>query len=310
MNLDTRLFELAGRQHALVTASQVRRLGLSAKQIRTRIQRGVLERVSPIVLRITGSPATEEQRILAAVWSSGPTAVASHLTAAWMWSLDSIDPPAGRPHVSLLRPATGDRRLATVHQTTMLDRRDLTTVRGIPLTTPARTLVDLGATVPAHRLEVALDGALRDGLVSPDQLRRKVKSLRRPGRTGVGPLETALGVGDSARPESWLERTALELFASAGLPTPECQRVVDASGTLRRLDFSFAGGAVVAEVSGHRTHSTRRQRQADAERRNRLLLLGIAIWEFTYEDVVERPDWVNATLGRALEQAGTPTEAR
>jgi hypothetical protein len=305
MNLDAKLHQLASRQYALVTIAQARRLGLSDRMIATRTRRGSLDRISRFVLRVPGSPRTPQQEVLAAVWSSGPTAVASHTTAAWLWSLEGVTLPTDRPHVTVARPATGDRRLAIVHQTTVSLGRDRASVQRIPATGIARTLIELGAVAPVQVVEAALDGALRDGLVSRRQLLRKLANAHRPGRSGVGVVASLLVDRANGAPESWLERTTLELFLAAGLPTPQCQRVFDGDdGRVTRVDFSFADGAVIAEVSGHRTHSTRRQRQADAERRNRLLLQGIAVWEYTYEDVIERPEWVVGTTRRALDQAG------
>jgi hypothetical protein len=304
MDPDARLRALAEQQHGLITVTQARRARLSPKQLRGRVEGGVLERPSPLVRRIVGSPRTPEQEILEGVWSCGPSAVASHSTAAWLHNLDGIPAPMGRPHILVVRPTTGNRQLATVHQTLFLPRRDRTTVRAIPVTTAARTLADLGSVVSIERLEQATDAALRDGLVSADLLRRKLFELWRPGPTGIGALATVLGMDASARPESWLERAALRIFAEAGLPSPEAQTVVDLGEHQFRLDFTFADGAIVVEVSGHRTHSTRRQRQADAERRNRLLLQGIAIWEFTYEDIIERPGGVTGTIRAALQGAG------
>ena len=299
MHPDARLHRLAARQHGLVTAVQAKRLGFTNTQIRGRVERGELERVSRMVIRSTGAPSSTDQRILAAVWSSGPTAHASRRTAAWLHSFDGFRRPGERPDVVVERPATGHRGLAMVHQTLLLPRRDRTTVRGIPVTSVARTLADLGACVAPSRVEEAADGALRDGIVSIESLRRTLFELWRPGPTGLSTLARTLGA-DGAHPESWLERRSLEVFDRAGLPAPTLQAVHHAVGHTFRLDFSFADGQVVVEVSGHRTHSTRRQRQADAERRNRLLLQGVAIWEFTYEDVIERPAWVTDTIWAAL----------
>lgn len=295
---DARLHQLASRQHGLVTTNQTRRLGLSEKQIRSRLNRGLLIRISRYVLRVAGSPATPEQQILAAVWSCGPTAVASHTTAAWLHGFDGFSHFRVVPEILVKRPATGNRALAKVHQTLKLSDRDRMTIGGIPVTRPERTLAELGASVSLSKVEQATDGALRDGVVSIESLRRSLFAIWRPGPTGLSSLARTLNT-DGARPESWLERKALRVFADVGLPRPTVQVVHDVAGHTFRLDFTFPTGLIV-EVSGHRTHSTRRQRQADAERRNRLLLAGLPVWEFTYEDVIERPAWVTETIWAAL----------
>jgi very-short-patch-repair endonuclease len=65
-----------------------------------------------------------------------------------------------------------------------------------------------------------------------------------------------------------------------------------AGGGIARVDLFWDDARLAVELAGHRTHSTRRQRQSDPERAARLGLEGWTVVEFTYEDVVERPDYV------------------
>ena len=76
----------------------------------------------------------------------------------------------------------------------------------------------------------------------------------------------------------------------------------DGNRVLARVDAYFPGGLVV-EVSGHGTHSTRRQRQIDAQRHTELTLRGLRVITFTYEDIRDRPAWVIARLREALTSA-------
>lgn len=105
---------------------------------------------------------------------------------------------------------------------------------------------------------------------------------------------------DGRRPHSWLERRALGVIAGAGLPPPRVQVHFRSDGRLARVDLYYDEQRLVVEVAGHRTHSSRRHRQHDAERANRLRLAGLAVLEFTYEDVVDRPEYVSATIAAAL----------
>lgn len=240
---------------------------------------------------------------MAAVLSSGSTAHASHRTAAHLLGLEGTRRPEGRPEVSVRRPAIGDRRVAIVHEVRRWGPGDAGRLDGIPVTSVARTIVDLAGVVSPSILETVVDAALRDGRTSVEHLRRHLARLGGPGVAGVAALRALLDEG-AARPESWLERRALELFARAGLPAPEVQRVVAGrDGALARVDLAFAGGRIVVELNGHRTHSTRRQRQRDHERANRLALVGITVLQFTYEDVRERPEHVVAIVVAALRAA-------
>jgi hypothetical protein len=104
--------------------------------------------------------------------------------------------------------------------------------------------------------------------------------------------------------ESRLERWFLQLCRSAGLPRPHSQTTFRADEcTIARVDFVFPDGLIV-EVEGHATHSSRRQRQRDEERRTALTLQGERVIAFTYLDVRDRPDWVAAQLRRAVVPSG------
>ena len=72
-----------------------------------------------------------------------------------------------------------------VHTTTILPAIDRETFERLPVTSPARTIVDLAKREPRDRLAAAVDSAIRDGLVSEDLLRRRVAELRGKGRFGV-----------------------------------------------------------------------------------------------------------------------------
>ena len=94
-------------------------------------------------------------------------------------------------------------------------------------------------------------------------------------------------------PSRWLEQAAIRHIVAAGLPAPRVQ--VDqrkVGGGIARVDLFWDDAKLVVELAGHGTHSTRRQRQADAERSAWLGLGGWQVVAFTYEDVVERPDYV------------------
>jgi hypothetical protein len=166
-------------------------------------------------------------------------------------------------------------------------------------TSPLRTVFDLAAHIGRRRLEHVVDGGLRDGLFTEADLLDVLARLRRSGRTGVARFEEALVVAAGPAATSVLERRFLRLVAEAGLPVPVSQVVHrDGDRFVARVDFQFAGTPVIVEVEGHRYHSTRRQRQRDAERRNGLESLGNHVLVFTYEDVRERPSYVRAQVRR------------
>jgi very-short-patch-repair endonuclease len=96
--------------------------------------------------------------------------------------------------------------------------------------------------------------------------------------------------------ESFLERRFLELVRNARLPRPACQVAYTANGRVMRVDFEFEATNVVVEVTGRLGHTSDRDRQKDARRRNALQQLGKEVLEFTTVDVLSTPDYVLATL--------------
>lgn len=221
MSPDARIVDLASRQHGLLTTVQLHRLGCSEAMVRSRVRRGILDRMSRLVVRVGGSPTSAEQEVLAAVWSSGATATASHATAAWLWGIDGVERPAP-PHVTVLRPAGGCRPLATIHQTGALADVDRAVVKGIPVTSVGRTLVDLGATEPVRVVESALDGALRDGLVTRAFLRWRLDELHRPGPGGAGRLRTLLDGAEGPVPGAGSHERHSASSPPATCPHPGC----------------------------------------------------------------------------------------
>jgi very-short-patch-repair endonuclease len=76
-----------------------------------------------------------------------------------------------------------------------------------------------------------------------------------------------------------------------------------AGGGIARVDLCWDDAGLIVELAGHATHSTRRDRQRDAERAARLRLAGWRLVEFTYEDVVERPGYVAEMIRSHLDLA-------
>lgn len=292
--------EQAGERLGLVTAVELSELGISPRQREGLVRGGVLRRVGPGVHALVGAPSSARQRLLAATLVAGPGAVASHLAAAWIWGFDGVVPD--RAEVSVPRSRNPRSVDGAVHRVSDLLAVDVTEAGPLPITTPARTLLDIASVVPPDQLEEAFDGARRRGQIYLPFLEWRLEELRRQGRAGVRALDVLLArERTSAQAESWLESAFLRLIRDAFLPPPRVQVVkTPGKGRRVRLDAFYDDQRLVAEVNGHGSHSTRRQRQADAERRARLLAMGLRVVDFTYEDVTERPQHVVETLAGLL----------
>lgn len=293
--------ERAGQQLGLIRSTDLDSIGASRQQRRTLATSGVLLRAGPGVWRHAGFERSHDQRLLAAAWCAGEGGVISHLAAAGVWAFDGVLRTA--VEVSVPRGRTPRQVTGRVHRVRDLLPVDVTTVGLLPVTTPARTLLDAASRLQLPQLEEALDGACRRAQIHLPYLEWRLDELRKQGRPGVARLDALLRGGRRHdRDESWLESRFLRLVRDAGLPPPRTQASwVDTSdGRRMRLDATYDDQRLVIELDGHATHATRRQRQADAERDARLLADGWRVVRFTYEDVVERPEYVVATIRRLL----------
>ncbi|HKE72924.1 MAG TPA: DUF559 domain-containing protein [Acidimicrobiales bacterium] len=297
-------------QFGLVTTDQLDALGVSRQSRRTLEARGALVKAGARVWRLPGHPPSWHQRLMCAVLDSGPEAVVSHVAACAWWGFAGIRP--GAVEVSVPPGRRPRRVVGRVHRVSDLGPGDVDRRGPVPVTTPARSLLDAAPRLRPEQIADALDGATRAGQIDVAQLRRRLEDLRRHGRPGVTRLLRALPAEHDTEPaeESWLERRLSRLIERAGLPQPRRQvPILHGAGTAR-VDFLYDRIRLVVETDGHGTHATRRERQADAERDVRLTALGYRVVRFTYEDVVRRPAYVIRVLRTFLvdSQPETSTE--
>src|SRR5215218_7393412 len=254
--------ELAERQHGVVASRQLYSLGFSEGQIRTRVEAGWLHPVHRSAYAVGHSRLTREGRWMAAVLACGKHAALSHTDAAALWSIRPAPLP-GPVHVTL-RTRAGRRRRAgiRVHRPRRLPDDELTTHRGIPCTSPARTLLDLASVLDLRPLERAADEADRLRLVLADDL---VELLRRHrGHPGARLLRGVLArhqMGSTVT-RSELEERFLTLCRKHRLPQPE----VNVPLLDYVVDFLWREAKLVVEVDGRAAHGTARAFQADRDR--------------------------------------------
>lgn len=284
--------ERSRSQLGLLHREQILQLGGTPSQLRQLVDTGAFERIEPGVMRLRGAPITWEQNLLAGLLGLGSDATVSHMAAAALWGFDGVRPGA----VEFTVPRANRNRisLGRVHSTLLVDPVDFTSHGRWPITAPSRTIVDAANQFTRRQLEGIVDAACRDRLTDEETLLERIHSLRRPGRSK---LLAVLGADTSTgRPHTWLERELLKICRRAGITGLRMQTELTAGGRVARVDAFIDHAKLVIEVAGHRTHSTRRDRQADHERRLRLEQQGFRVLEFTYEDVTQRPDYLVATV--------------
>ncbi len=179
---------------------------------------------------------------MAAVLACGDGAALSHESGAALWEVRHDR--AAEIHVSVPRSSDPRHPGVRVHRRSALPAEDLTRHKNIPVTTPVRTLVDLGTCLPGYALEAAINEADKLDLIDPSALRTALEDRR--GQRGVRPLREILDRGEFVLADSELERRLLPIAKRAGLAMPLTQRWVNGF----RVDFYWPDLGLVVETDG------------------------------------------------------------
>ena len=256
LGIDKGIAQAAVRQQRNVTRRQLLALGLNDVAISYRVKKGRLYRPHPGVYTVGAPPITPEEHAMAAVLACGARAVLSHGSALALWG---IWRRWDRPFDVTV---TGDRRPRgiRVHRTPTLDRRDTTRHRGIPVTTLARTLLDMAPSTTPKSLTRAVNTGRQNGHVHLDALAEVVK--RHPRHRGAPKLRSVLGLAGQRPTRSGFEDDFLEFCRRFGLPTPEVNTVVAG----HEVDALFAEEKVIVELDSWPFHSSRTSFEDDRKR--------------------------------------------
>jgi len=297
---DARAAAIAARQHAVIAHHQAVAAGLSPGAVWRRARSGLWLEAGPRVYRMAGAPRTWEGRALAAVLSAGD-AVLSHRSAAHLWGLEGFGPP-GRIDVTVPRPRHPDRRPGlAVHRTRAWHLVDRRIRRLVPVTGPARTLVDLCAVADDGEAVAALDEIRRLRLASWAELWEALVRHAVRGRSGVARYRRALDRRWGRRvPDTTFARLFMALLDEAGLPTPEAEHVVPLGRGAARVDLAYPSRRLAVELDGKAAHHTDRAFEDDRVRDNRLRLVGWTVLRYTWHRFTTEPVAVVAELRDAL----------
>jgi very-short-patch-repair endonuclease len=288
---DRAVAALALRQHGVVASRQLRALGLARGAVAHRVAVGRLHRVHLGVYAVGHRRLSVRGRWMAAVLSCGPQAMLSHTSAAALWGLR---PSTGVVVDVAVRTAGGVRARAgiRVHRLGDLPVSEVDVLDAIPVTTVARTLLDLAAILPPRRLERALDQAEVMGHFDLRALRAILDA--HPGHHGGGALRRALSSHEigSTLSRSELEERFLALCDAQKIRRPQ----VNARVAGLEVDFCFAAARLVVEVDGFRFHRTRAAFERDRERDAILARAGFRVLRFTHRQLTADPGLVADAL--------------
>jgi very-short-patch-repair endonuclease len=290
---------LAEEQHGVVARRQLLEAGLTSNLVRMRVNRGRLHPVHRGVY-LVGPPVAPHLQEMAAVLACGEGAVVSHRSAAALWEL--LPHPGLSVPVDITIPILdrGHRPGIHAHRTATLDPSEVTERSRVPVTTAARTLLDLAGELRMRELERLFVQVEREQLSAPGEIGQLI--ARHPRRAGVGLLRALLsGEAAPALTRSQAEERFLALVRKAHLALPEAN--VGVGGY--EADFLWRSQRLAVEVDGFEFHSSRRAFTRDRRRDSILSLKGLRVLRITWSQIVEEPEAVAALLAHNLAVSGS-----
>jgi len=321
---DALIGAIAAHQHAVVTAAQLAEAGLGERAIERRLKDGRLRRLHRGIYLAAPLPAPLTPE-MAAVLACGPTALLSHHSAAALWGIrpraaarvdapavdaPAVDAPAVDSRaadvpaagaraadvaVTVVGNAVRARRGIAVHRTRHLDSRDRTSRDRIPVTSAARTLLDLAAVLQPRELDRALEQAEVLRLVNRHILRAVLD--RAGGHHGAAPLRAAAHVNQTAAlTRSQAEARLLELIRAADLPAPRTN--VRVGGY--EVDLYWPAQRLVIEVDGYAFHGNRQAFERDRLRDAKLQARGLRVVRVTWRQIAGTPEALIARIAATL----------
>jgi hypothetical protein len=293
---DLAVSELAECQHGVVSTTQLHRAGLRRGAIDARVRRGWLHRVHHGVYAVGYGRLAPRGHLWAAVLACGgvDAAVLSHRTAAAAWDLRPL--PSGKLDVTTMRRSVSTAKLR-LHKGQTLDPLD-DVVRqpdGLPVTSVARTLVDLAGVLTAQQLERTWHRAEILRRLDAAHVERLLASRRSRRARNLRAALATLACGAPEITRSALEERFLALVVDAGLPRPEVNAMVAG----HEVDFLWRRQRLVAEVDGAATHLTPTAFEEDRRRDAGLQVAGFKVVRFTWRQIAQDPRDVVETV-RAL----------
>lgn len=298
MDLGRRVAALAARQHGLVTFGQLLRLGVGRRAVQHRVATGRLHRVHLGVYAVGHDAICDAGRLLAAVMACGNEAALSHVHAAVVWRLlpPWVETSLIPTHVTVPPGSGKGRRPRILIHRSRLPRTEVEVEDAIPITSVARTVLDLAEVRGTRELERLVDQAITNGQVTVAKLHAVTAS--HPGRHGAAAVRRLLATAErfDSLTQSELEEAFAGLVRAGGLGSPALNRLIDGM----KIDAIWRAERVAVELDGYRWHRTRHRQEADRDREARLRRLGWFPVRYSARQVFDQPLIVIADLAAVL----------
>jgi very-short-patch-repair endonuclease len=292
--VDRAIARIASRQKGLITWRQLLAAGVSKTSIKRWLREGRLHRVFRGVYLVGHEATLPFARELAAVLSYGADALLSHSSGVALWQFLPNVPET--VHVTVPGRHSGSQPGIVVHRSKPLHPAEKTRLHDIPVTTPARALLDFAETRPDDRdLQRAFSEAQARKLITPRSIRWSL--AQNQGRHGAKPLAELLHRALTQRSDSDLEELLLSLIRQANLPEPEMQVVLLGK---YRVDFLWRNHNTVAEADGGAWHLSQQRRDNDNRRDSELRAAGYKVERFTDHELTYEPLAAIKRLTRAI----------
>ncbi|TQC45923.1 hypothetical protein EEB14_29160 [Rhodococcus sp. WS4] len=313
-------------QHGLVTARQLRGLGISTRQIQHLVESGQWSAVLRGVYAVTNGPLDRAMTLWAALLFGGPRAILSHRTAAEEWGLMPVD-PAEPIHVTVpyglsAEPQAPTYRKAGSRSDRPVPREGDLLHPGVvvhrsrahahilvptlpPRTSRADTVVDLAVAEPsAVEAQRVIVSATTSSDIPVHELLRRIE--QRPPRRYRTALTDALTFVSGGVQSILEHRYAVDVETAHGLPPARRQSpvLVDGQTLYEDVDYSDSGVPLIVRLDGLRYHSSQSVALRDRRRGNAAELAGKATLVYGWEEVTRRSCDVAAEVRAVLERGG------
>lgn len=313
-DIEDKVEAMAVGQHRVVTLAQLLAAGVSSSGVSRRTKRGRLHRLHRGVY-LVGSVVQPWTREKAATLAAGSHATVSHTSALPLLGLGGAAPTtisirdlrdaAAPVHVSTANGNRGRQPGLHLHRLRDLRATDRTVRFGIPVTSPARTILDVAGLLGATDLERLVARAEREGVVDRKTLATLLRRFH--GRPGTPALREILeSAGGPTLTRSEAEDRFRQLVRDARFPVPRVNVRVGAY----ELDFFWPQEKFAIEIDGFRHHSTRPRFEGDRRKDSWLLARGITVLRLSWRQITEDRVATAVEVGQAMALAAAGRERR
>jgi hypothetical protein len=298
VKVDYVLGQIASSQAGLLGHDQVIARGLSERGIRHRVQSNAWLPAGRGLYRVNGVDGDYRGYLRAAI-AILPGATVSHESAAELRAIPSVQ--RGKAVVTVHARTTHVFPGVRIHRSLDLADHHRSVLGGLPVTTAARTIVDLAAFLRRQHMAHVIDESLAARIVAIDELQALFDEVARRGRTGSALMRSLLGerTGFDHVTATTLERVGMKTFVAGGLPRPEFQYPAPWDPT-RAIDFAWPSYRLGCECDSRRWHTRVNDFQTDRTRDNLSLDHNWRIYRYTWQDFKERPQMIVFQLRRAM----------